>query len=204
MIVKVFQKSYSRNNLSLVQDPATAALLHKANGGHFPPLQSAVGDPINLYTEGGGVIVGPPQVPVRPMAYTPCFPGDGSLEKRGTARRGPELTEMSTFHPATASMTTESPRILGGATRRGVVVCSVAPNLPPSSPCRSECDSLRKSPWEDEGERVSFSTTSLQKPSRAVIGQENSKCSDAGRVDWIKTCSISDPEEFLTPAVFQG
>ncbi|XP_037402670.1 protocadherin Fat 3a isoform X1 [Pygocentrus nattereri] len=148
---KVFQKSYSRNNLSLVQDPATAALLHKANGGHFPPLQSAVGDPINLYTEGGGVIVGPPQVPVRPMAYTPCFPGDGSLEKRGGTRRGAELTEMSTFHPATATMTTESPRILGGATRRGVVVCSVAPNLPPSSPCRSECDSLRKSPWEEEG-----------------------------------------------------
>ncbi|KAL7849457.1 hypothetical protein SRHO_G00210800 [Serrasalmus rhombeus] len=58
---------------------------------------------------------------------------------------------MSTFHPATATMTTESPRILGGATRRGVVVCSVAPNLPPSSPCRSECDSLRKSPWEEEG-----------------------------------------------------
>ncbi|XP_066522855.1 protocadherin Fat 3a isoform X2 [Hoplias malabaricus] len=151
---KVFQKSYSRNNLSLVQDPATAALLHKANGGHFPPLQSSVGDPISLYTEGGGVLAGPPQVPVRPMAYTPCFPGDGSLEKRGGTRRGgtgPELTEMSTFHPATVTMATESPRILGGATRRGVVVCSVAPNLPPSSPCRSECDSLRKSPWEEEG-----------------------------------------------------
>ncbi|KAG9265353.1 protocadherin Fat 3 [Astyanax mexicanus] len=147
---KVFQKSYSRNNLSLVQDPATAALLHKANGGHFPPLQTSIGDPINLYTEGGGVIVGPPQVPVRPMAYTPCFPGDGSLEKRSGTRRGAELTEMSTFHPATATLTTESPRILGGATRRGVVVCSVAPNLPPSSPCRSDCDSLRKSPWEDE------------------------------------------------------
>ncbi|KAB5550105.1 hypothetical protein PHYPO_G00049870 [Pangasianodon hypophthalmus] len=49
---KVFQKSYSRNDLSLVQDPATAALLHKANG-HFPPLQCGTGDPISLYTEGG-------------------------------------------------------------------------------------------------------------------------------------------------------
>ncbi|ROL55243.1 Protocadherin Fat 3 [Anabarilius grahami] len=142
---KVFQKSYSRNNLSMVQDPATAALLHKANGGHYPPLRCAIGEPISLYTEGS--LTGPPQVPVRPMAYTPCFPGDprGTLEKRPGDCRGSELTEMSTFHPS------ESPRILGGTNRRGVVVCSVAPNLPPVSPCRSDCDSLRKSPWEDEG-----------------------------------------------------
>nr|XP_055053279.1 protocadherin Fat 3a isoform X4 [Misgurnus anguillicaudatus] len=141
---KVFQKSYSRNNLSMIQDPATAALLHKANGGHYPPLHCAIGEPISLYSESS--MIGPPQVPVRPMAYTPCFPGDarGSLEKRAGEGRGAELTEMSTFHPA------ESPRILGGTNRRGVVVCSVAPNLPPVSPCRSDCDSLRKSPWEDE------------------------------------------------------
>uniref|UniRef100_A0A8C1WP23 FAT atypical cadherin 3a n=1 Tax=Cyprinus carpio TaxID=7962 RepID=A0A8C1WP23_CYPCA len=144
---KVFQKSYSRNNLSMVQDPATAALLHKANGGHYPPLRCAIGEPISLYMEGS--LSGPPQVPVRPMAYTPCFPGDarGTLEKRPGDGRGPELTEMSTFHPS------ESPRILGGTNRRGVVVCSVAPNLPPVSPCRSDCDSLRKSPWEEDGER---------------------------------------------------
>uniref|UniRef100_A0A8C2GD79 FAT atypical cadherin 3a n=1 Tax=Cyprinus carpio TaxID=7962 RepID=A0A8C2GD79_CYPCA len=141
---KVFQKSYSRNNLSMVQDPATAALLHKANGGHYPPLRCAIGEPISLYMEGS--LSGPPQVPVRPMAYTPCFPGDarGTLEKRPGDGRGPELTEMSTFHPS------ESPRILGGTNRRGVVVCSVAPNLPPVSPCRSDCDSLRKSPWEED------------------------------------------------------
>uniref|UniRef100_A0A672H9V7 FAT atypical cadherin 3a n=1 Tax=Salarias fasciatus TaxID=181472 RepID=A0A672H9V7_SALFA len=121
---KVFQKNYSRNNLSLVQDPATAALLNKANGG----------------------MMGPPQVPVRPMAYTPCFQGDprSTLEKMADGR-SVEHTEMSTFHP-------ESPRILSGTTRRGVVVCSVAPNLPPVSPCRSDCDSIRKSPWDsDEG-----------------------------------------------------
>ncbi|XP_051521516.1 protocadherin Fat 3-like isoform X2 [Myxocyprinus asiaticus] len=140
---KVFQKSYSRNNLSMIQDPATAALLHKANSGHYP-LRCAIGEPISLYTDGS--LTGPPQVPVRPMAYTPCFPGDarGTLEKRAGDGRGLELTEMSTFHPS------ESPRILGGTNRRGVVVCSVAPNLPPVSPCRSDCDSLRKSPWEEE------------------------------------------------------
>ncbi|KAM7399908.1 hypothetical protein PAMP_019144 [Pampus punctatissimus] len=149
---KVFQKNYSRNNLSLVQDPATAALLNKANGVQFKTLHCTPGDPLNLYSEpvlgttvvGGGGMMGPPQVPVRPMAYTPCFQGDprSTLEKMVDAR-GVEHTEMSTFHP-------ESPRILSGTTRRGVVVCSVAPNLPPVSPCRSDCDSIRKSPWDSD------------------------------------------------------
>uniref|UniRef100_A0A668AXH9 FAT atypical cadherin 3a n=1 Tax=Myripristis murdjan TaxID=586833 RepID=A0A668AXH9_9TELE len=124
---KVFQKNYSRNNLSL-----------------FKTLRCTPGDPLNLYSEGLG-----PTVPVRPMAYTPCFQGDprSTLEKMADGR-GVEHTEMSTFHP-------ESPRILAGTTRRGVVVCSVAPNLPPVSPCRSDCDSIRKSPWDsDEGECV--------------------------------------------------
>ncbi|XP_062417297.1 protocadherin Fat 3a [Pungitius pungitius] len=153
---KVFQKNYSRNNLSLVQDPATAALLNKANGIKFKTLHCTPGDPLNLYTEpghgaivvGGGGMMGPPQVPVRPMAYTPCFQGDprSTLEKLVDGRRL-EHTEMSTFHP-------ESPRILSGTTRRGVVVCSVAPNLPPVSPCRSDCDSVCKSPWDAEGEMV--------------------------------------------------
>ncbi|XP_056297999.1 protocadherin Fat 3a isoform X3 [Pseudoliparis swirei] len=151
---KVFQKNYSRNNLSLVQDPATAALLNKANGIQFKTLHCTPGDPLNLYSEpglgatvvGGGGMMGPPQVPVRPMAYTPCFQGDSqsTLEKIVDGR-GVEHTEMSTFHP-------ESPRILSGTTRRGLVVCSVAPILPPVSPCRSDCDSICKSPWDDEGE----------------------------------------------------
>ncbi|KAK5905215.1 hypothetical protein CesoFtcFv8_006701 [Champsocephalus esox] len=151
--VKVFQKNYSRNNLSLVQDPATAALLNKANGVQFKTLHCTPGDPLNLYSEptvlGVGGMMCPPQVPVRPMAYTPCFQGDprSTLEKMVDGR-GAEHTEMSTFHP-------ESPRILSGTTRRGVVVCSVAPNLPPVSPCRSDCDSLCKSPWDsDEGKMV--------------------------------------------------
>nr|XP_020474749.1 protocadherin Fat 3 isoform X4 [Monopterus albus] len=154
---KVFQKNYSRNNLSLVQDPATAALLNKANGIQFKTLHCTPGDPLNLYTEpalgptvvGGGGMMGPPQVPVRPMAYTPCFQGDprSTLEKMADGH-SVEHTEMSTFHP-------ESPRILSGTLRRGVVVCSVAPNLPPVSPCRSDCDSIRKSPWDsDEGKMV--------------------------------------------------
>ncbi|XP_061923836.1 protocadherin Fat 3a isoform X3 [Entelurus aequoreus] len=154
---KVFQKSYSRNNLSLVQDPATAALLNKANGLQFKTLHSTAGDPINLYSETGlgptvlgtGGMMGPPQVPVRPMGYTPCFQGEpqSTLEKMVDGRTV-EHTEMSTFHP-------ESQRILSGTTRKGVVVCSVAPNLPSVSPCRLDCDSIQKSPWDsDEGKMV--------------------------------------------------
>nr|XP_046244015.1 protocadherin Fat 3a isoform X3 [Scatophagus argus] len=154
---KVFQKNYSRSNLSLVQDPATAALLNKANGVQFKSLHCTPGEPLNMYAEsaglgptvvGGGGLMGPPQVPVRPLAYTPCFQGDPRSTLEKVDGRGVENTEMSTFH-------SESPKILSGTTRRGVVVCSVAPNLPPVSPCRSDCDSIRKSPWDsDEGPMV--------------------------------------------------
>ncbi|MBN3285611.1 FAT3 protein, partial [Polyodon spathula] len=136
---KVFRKDYSRNNITLVQDPATATLLNKANGIQFKNLRNNT-DPRNLYQEPGG----PPQVPVRPMAYTPCFQSNSrnNLDKIVDSL-GVEHTEMTTFH-------TESPRIL--TTRRGVVVCSVAPNLPPVSPCRSNCDSIRKTAWETDTE----------------------------------------------------
>ncbi|XP_062983238.1 protocadherin Fat 3 isoform X3 [Elgaria multicarinata webbii] len=131
---KVFRKNYSRNNITLVQDPATAALLHKSNGIQFKNMRNS-GDGRNIYQE-----VGPPQVPVRPMAYTPCFQSDSrnNLDKIVDGL-GVEHQEMTTFHP-------ESPRIL--TARRGVVVCSVAPNLPAVSPCRSDCDSIRKT-WEN-------------------------------------------------------
>uniref|UniRef100_A0ACB8FFK7 Bahd acyltransferase n=1 Tax=Sphaerodactylus townsendi TaxID=933632 RepID=A0ACB8FFK7_9SAUR len=131
---KVFRKNYSRNNITLVQDPATATLLHKSNGIQFKNMRNS-GDGRNIYQE-----VGPPQVPVRPMAYTPCFQSDSrnNLDKIVDGL-GVEHQEMTTFHP-------ESPRIL--TARRGVVVCSVAPNLPAVSPCRSDCDSIRKT-WEN-------------------------------------------------------
>lgn len=152
---KVFQKNYSRSNLSLVQDPATAALLNKASCVQFKTLHCTPGDHLNLYSEPGieptvvaGVgVMGPPQVPVKPMAYTPCFQGDplSKLEKMSDGNLVEHL-EMSTFHP-------ESPRLLSGVTSRGVVVCSVAPNLAPVSPCRSDCDSICKSPLSsDEGQ----------------------------------------------------
>ncbi|XP_034385055.1 protocadherin Fat 3a isoform X3 [Cyclopterus lumpus] len=209
---KVFQKNYSRNNLSLVQDPATAALLNKANGLQFKTLHCSPGDPLNLYSEpgmgatvvGGGGMMGPPQVPVRPMAYTPCFQGDprSTLEKMVDGR-GVEHTEMSTFHP-------ESPRILSGTTRRGVVVCSVAPILPPLSPCRSDCDSIRKSPWDDEGKMVdmaeevtcfSGSNKGSNSEVQSLSSFQSDSCDDNAyhwdTSDWMPSTRLSDIEEVV-------
>ncbi|KAF7250861.1 Protocadherin Fat 3, partial [Varanus komodoensis] len=169
---KVFRKNYSRNNITLVQDPATAALLHKSNGIQFKNMRNS-GDSRNIYQE-----VGPPQVPVRPMAYTPCFQSDSrnNLDKIVDGL-GVEHQEMTTFHP-------ESPRIL--TARRGVVVCSVAPNLPAVSPCRSDCDSIRKT-WEngtdgkgaDEVEEVTCFSGS-NKGSNSEVQSLSSYQSDSG------------------------
>uniref|UniRef100_A0A8C3AA79 FAT atypical cadherin 3a n=1 Tax=Cyclopterus lumpus TaxID=8103 RepID=A0A8C3AA79_CYCLU len=182
---KVFQKNYSRNNLSLVQDPATA-----------PGMGATV--------VGGGGMMGPPQVPVRPMAYTPCFQGDprSTLEKMVDGR-GVEHTEMSTFHP-------ESPRILSGTTRRGVVVCSVAPILPPLSPCRSDCDSIRKSPWDDEGKMVdmaeevtcfSGSNKGSNSEVQSLSSFQSDSCDDNAyhwdTSDWMPSTRLSDIEEVV-------
>ncbi|KAB0365705.1 hypothetical protein FD754_009861 [Muntiacus muntjak] len=169
---KVFRKSYSRNNITLVQDPATAALLRKSNGVPFRSLRA--GDGRHAYQEAG-----PPQVPVRPMAYTPCFQGDSrsNLDKLGDGLGG-EPQEMTTFHP-------ESPRIL--TARRGVVVCSVAPNLPAVSPCRSDCDSIRKNGWDagtenkgvdDPGEVTCFAGSN--KGSNSEVQSLSSFQSDSG------------------------
>uniref|UniRef100_A0AAZ3SUG1 Protocadherin Fat 3 n=1 Tax=Oncorhynchus tshawytscha TaxID=74940 RepID=A0AAZ3SUG1_ONCTS len=145
-----------------------------------------------IYSSG---MIGPPQVPVRPMAYTPCFQGDprSTLEKMADGR-GVEHNEMSTFHP-------ESPRVLGGTMRRGVVVCSVAPNLPPVSPCRSDCDSIRKSPWDsDEGKMVdmgeemtcfSGSNKGSNSEVQSLSSFQSDSCDDNGktRPDFLVTLS---------------
>ncbi|KAJ7419437.1 FAT atypical cadherin 3 [Willisornis vidua] len=193
---KVFRKNYSRNNITLVQDPATAALLNKSNGIQFKNIRNS-GDSRNIYQE-----VGPPQVPVRPMAYTPCFQSDSrnNLDKIVDGL-GVEHQEMTTFHP-------ESPRIL--TARRGVVVCSVAPNLPAVSPCRSDCDSIRKSTWDagteskgvDDAEEVTCFSGS-NKGSNSEVQSLSSFQSDSGddnayhwdTSDWMPSARLSDIEE---------
>ncbi|XP_077154662.1 protocadherin Fat 3 isoform X5 [Ranitomeya variabilis] len=193
---KVFRKNYSRNNITLVQDPATAALLNKTNGIQFKNLRGG-GDSRNIYQE-----VGPPQVPVRPMAYTPCFQSESrnNLDKMVDGL-GVEHQEMTTFHP-------ESPRIL--TARRGVVVCSVAPNMPSVSPCRSDCDSIRKSPWDSGNECKGLEAAEEMtcfvgstKGNNSENQSLNSFQSDSGddnayhwdTSDWMPSAHLSDIEE---------
>ncbi|XP_065146783.1 protocadherin Fat 3 [Paramisgurnus dabryanus] len=92
---------------------------------------------------------GPPQVMVRPTAYTlPHCQGipRGEMEKMEMEGGLAALScppQMSTFQ-------TDPLHILG-LPRRGVAVCSVAPNLPMSvSPHLSERSPVRKPPWEEE------------------------------------------------------
>ncbi|XP_046699501.1 protocadherin Fat 1a isoform X1 [Silurus meridionalis] len=85
----------------------------------------------------------PPQVPVRPISYTPSVPSDSrnNLDRssfEGTAV--PEHTEFSTFNPDP----------VGHGHRKAVAVCSVAPNLPPPPPSNSasDSDSIQKPSWD--------------------------------------------------------
>uniref|UniRef100_A0A8C1V514 FAT atypical cadherin 3b n=1 Tax=Cyprinus carpio TaxID=7962 RepID=A0A8C1V514_CYPCA len=107
------------------------------------------GEAVGISTEANYIAGGPPQVMVRPTAYTlPRCQGipQGEMEK---AEGG-----LATFScpPQMSTFQADPPHILG-MPRRGVAVCSVAPNLPPSmSPNPSERSHIRKPPWEEEEE----------------------------------------------------
>uniref|UniRef100_A0A672QZY5 Protocadherin Fat 1-like n=1 Tax=Sinocyclocheilus grahami TaxID=75366 RepID=A0A672QZY5_SINGR len=84
----------------------------------------------------------PPQVPVRPISYTPSIPSDSRNNLDRNSFEGsaiPEHPEFSTFNPDTAH-----------GHRKTVAVCSVAPNLPPPPPSNSvsDSDSIQKPSWE--------------------------------------------------------
>uniref|UniRef100_A0A673FPT8 FAT atypical cadherin 1a n=1 Tax=Sinocyclocheilus rhinocerous TaxID=307959 RepID=A0A673FPT8_9TELE len=84
----------------------------------------------------------PPQVPVRPISYTPSIPSDSRNNLDRNSFEGsaiPEHPEFSTFNPDTVH-----------GHRKTVAVCSVAPNLPPPPPSNSvsDSDSIQKPSWE--------------------------------------------------------
>ncbi|XP_019899394.2 protocadherin Fat 1a isoform X4 [Esox lucius] len=84
----------------------------------------------------------PPQVPVRPISYTPSIPSDSRNNLDRNSFEGsaiPEHPEFSTFNPDTAH-----------GHRKTVAVCSVAPNLPPPPPSNSvsDSDSIQKPSWD--------------------------------------------------------
>ncbi|XP_028998199.1 protocadherin Fat 1a isoform X2 [Betta splendens] len=84
----------------------------------------------------------PPQVPVRPISYTPSIPSDSRNNLDRNSFEGsaiPEHPEFSTFNPDS-----------GHGHRKTVAVCSVAPNLPPPPPSNSvsDSDSIQKPNWD--------------------------------------------------------
>ncbi|XP_049324918.1 protocadherin Fat 3 [Astyanax mexicanus] len=96
-------------------------------------------------SEGTG---GPPQVMVRPTAYTlPRCHGNSDDKTEGIGG----LATLS-CPPQLSTFGTDASHILG-VPRRGVAVCSVAPNLPPSLPVRpAERSPISKPPWEEDEE----------------------------------------------------
>ncbi|KAJ8281254.1 hypothetical protein GJAV_G00065390 [Gymnothorax javanicus] len=84
----------------------------------------------------------PPQVPVRPISYTPSIPSDSRNNLDRNSFEGsaiPEHPEFSTFNPDSVH-----------GHRKTVAVCSVAPNLPPPPPSNSvsDSDSIQKPSWD--------------------------------------------------------
>uniref|UniRef100_A0A8C1LYF1 FAT atypical cadherin 1a n=1 Tax=Cyprinus carpio TaxID=7962 RepID=A0A8C1LYF1_CYPCA len=84
----------------------------------------------------------PPQVPVRPISYTPSIPSDSRNNLDRNSFEGsaiPEHPEFSTFNPDSVHVH-----------RKTVAVCSVAPNLPPPPPSNSvsDSDSIQKPSWD--------------------------------------------------------
>ncbi len=86
----------------------------------------------------------PPQVPVRPISYTPSIPSDSRNNLDRNSFEGstiPEHPEFSTFNPDSVH-----------GHKKTVAICSVAPNLPPPPPSNSvsDSDSIQKPSWDYE------------------------------------------------------
>uniref|UniRef100_A0A3Q3LMC7 Protocadherin Fat 3-like n=1 Tax=Mastacembelus armatus TaxID=205130 RepID=A0A3Q3LMC7_9TELE len=118
-------------------------MLHKtgmgAEGIEFKAVRLS-GSPgtTSTYGEVGGSTGGPPQVMVRPTAHSPL---PGGLSSEGL--RGGDGDKTTSSEGSQVSV----------AHRRGVAVCSVAPNLPSASACRSEHSPAHKVSWEGEETR---------------------------------------------------
>ncbi|XP_035289609.1 protocadherin Fat 3-like [Anguilla anguilla] len=137
-------------------------------GSSFPPVRVA---PRGVYPDG----MGPPQVLVHPTAYTLPRIHSGPRAEAGGLADGPGLSSVEAS--ALRLLRSESPRRL--ATRRGVAVCSVAPNLPQHSPCHSVCSSTPK--VADMVEEVtSFSGSNSEVQSLSSVFSDS--CDDASIV----------------------
>ncbi|CAL8364079.1 unnamed protein product [Lota lota] len=116
----------------------------RASGGSSSVTSGCFGD------GGGGGGGGPPQVMVRPNCHSPQLPGElcggrGTLRTNGDRATSSEGSQLSSF-------LSDMSHLRGGASRRGVAVCSVAPNLPSTSQRHSMHSPAHKVPWDSAGE----------------------------------------------------
>uniref|UniRef100_A0A8C5V9H3 FAT atypical cadherin 1 n=1 Tax=Microcebus murinus TaxID=30608 RepID=A0A8C5V9H3_MICMU len=155
----------------------------------------------------------PPQVPVRPISYTPSIPSDSRNNLDRNSFEGsaiPEHPEFSTFNPESVH-----------GHRKAVAVCSVAPNLPPPPPSNSpsDSDSIQKPSWDfDYDTKVVDLDPCLskkpleEKPSQPYSARESlsevqslssfqsESCDDNGyhwdTSDWMPSVPLPDIQEF--------
>ncbi|KAM9332560.1 protocadherin Fat 3 [Pholidichthys leucotaenia] len=122
-------------------------MLHKSGMGEegieFKAMPAS-GSPgtSSTYSEVGGSSGGPPQVMVRPTAHSPLPGGPSNL----LTRSGNGDRTISTEGSQMSSFLSDMSSVRGVANRRGIAVCSVAPNLP--SACRSERSPTHKVSWD--------------------------------------------------------
>ncbi|MEQ2256488.1 hypothetical protein ILYODFUR_024707, partial [Ilyodon furcidens] len=90
------------------------------------------------YGEVGGCSGGPPQVMVRPTAHS-ILPGTDRTTSSESSQMSSFLSDVS--------------NVRGMANRRGIAVCSVAPNLPSTSARRPEHSPAHKVSWQGKETR---------------------------------------------------
>ncbi|XP_058484035.1 protocadherin Fat 3 [Solea solea] len=133
----------------------TSYMLHKTGMGvegiEFKAVRVSGGSPgtTSTYGEVGSSTAGPPQVVVRPTSHSPLPGGFNSLGMRNGDGDKAISGEGSQF----GSFLSDPSNVRGLASRRGIAVCSVAPNLPLASACRSEHSPAHKVSWEGEEAR---------------------------------------------------
>ncbi|XP_002940912.2 protocadherin Fat 1 isoform X3 [Xenopus tropicalis] len=141
----------------------------------------------------------PPQVPVRPISYTPSIPSDSRNNLDRNSFEGstiPEHPEFSTFNPDSVH-----------GHRKAVAVCSVAPNLPPPPPSNSpsDSDSIQKPSWDyDYDAKVDLdpclSKKSLDEKACHLYNPRESM-SEIQSLSSFQSESCDDNESFAVPEV---
>ncbi|XP_078250090.1 protocadherin Fat 1 isoform X4 [Pogona vitticeps] len=162
----------------------------------------------------------PPQVPVRPISYTPSIPSDSRNNLDRNSFEGstiPEHPEFSTFNPDSVH-----------GHRKAVAVCSVAPNLPPPPPSNSpsDSDSIQKPSWDFDYDTkvVDLDSCLSKKPLEEKVSQpysaresmsevqslssfQSESCDDNGyhwdTSDWMPNVQLPGIQEYPTYEVVE-